>query len=194
MTQRYTVKMRFSSITFAAALAGAALAQDQCNLLPVAIQSLPLKAEVGNQTLCEKYTPANSTQYEFMTKLINLAFSGKFTPLPNLWPAVRNGTYQSSGILDPNAIYRDPCFTVTPINLVPYFNGTWKSNNRGGVRHFFSATLFTHLTSSPESRLLKLPRRRRRHRPRIRRPRLGQILKSIQVCPSLRQMSFNPSI
>ena len=125
--------MRVSTFTFVAVLAGAAVAQDQCNLLPVAIQSLPLKAETGNKTLCEKYTPANSTQYEFITKLINVAFSGKFTPLPNLWPAVPNGTYQSSGILDPNAIYRDPCYTVTPINLVPYFNGTWKSNNRGGV-------------------------------------------------------------
>ena len=126
--------MRFSTASLVTALVGAALAQDQCNLLPVAIQSLPLKAEVGNQTLCEKYTPANTTQYEFMVKLINLAFSGKFTPLPDLWPAVPNGTYQSSGILDPNAVYRDPCFTVNHLNLVPYFNGTWKSNNRGGVR------------------------------------------------------------
>ncbi len=146
--------MRFSTITFIVALAGAALAQDQCNLLPVAIQRLPLEAETGNKTLCEKYTPANSTQYEFITKLINIAFSGKFTPLPDLWPAVPNGTYQSSGILDPNAIYRDPCFTVTHINLVPYFNGTWKSNNRGGVRIVHASN--TAISSNP-TRLRNLP-------------------------------------
>ncbi len=116
-----------------AMLAGAASAQDQCNLLPVAIQSLPFKALVGIQTICQKYTPSNSSQYDFVSKLVNLAFTGDYKPLPNLWPAVKNGTYQASGILNPNSVYRDPCYTVTAINLVPYFNGTYKSNNRNGV-------------------------------------------------------------
>lgn len=121
-----------------AILAGAASAQDQCNLLPVAIQSLPLKALVGNQTICQKYTPSNSSQYDFVCKLVNLAFTGDYKPLPNLWPAVTNGTYQASGILNPNSVYRDPCYTVTAINLVPYFNGTYKSNNRNGVGFTFT--------------------------------------------------------
>lgn len=114
------------------------LAQDQCNLLPLEIATLPLYSLVPHTlnktflTICEKYTPANSTQYAWISKLINLAFTGDFTPLPDLWPANPNGTYQATGILDPNAVYRDPCFTITPINLVPYFNGTWKSNNRNG--------------------------------------------------------------
>lgn len=114
-------------------------AQDQCNLLPVAIQSLPLKTLKGHQTICEKYTPKGQSQYKFITDLINLSFTGRYKPLPNLWPAVPNGTYQASGILDPNAVYRDPCYVVTPINLVPYFNGTWKSNNRHGVSFFSTA-------------------------------------------------------
>jgi len=116
-----------------------AVAQDQCNLLPVAIQELPLHSLVlhtlnkTNETLCERYTPANSTQLEWITRLVNLAFTGDYVPLPDLWPANPNGTYQSTGILDPQAVYRDPCFTVTNINLVPYFNGTYASNNRNGV-------------------------------------------------------------
>ncbi|KAL8840747.1 MAG: hypothetical protein Q9170_001185 [Blastenia crenularia] len=108
------------------------LAQDQCNLLPVAVQSLPLKVLNSTQTICDRYTPSNSTQYAWISKLINLAFTGDYTPLPNLWPANPNGTYQASGILDPNSVYRDPCYEVTAINLVPFFNGTWKSNNRDG--------------------------------------------------------------
>ncbi|KAL9604617.1 MAG: hypothetical protein Q9219_000337 [cf. Caloplaca sp. 3 TL-2023] len=107
-------------------------AQDECNLLPVAVQALPLKVLDSTQTICERYTPSNSTQYDWIAKLINLAFAGDYTPLPDLWPANPNGTYQASGILDPNSVYRDPCFEVTNINLVPYFNGTWKSNNRDG--------------------------------------------------------------
>ncbi|KAL6720642.1 hypothetical protein ACLMJK_002567 [Lecanora helva] len=113
-------------------------AQDQCNLLPVQIAPLPLYSLVPHTlnktttTLCSKYTPANTTQYTWVTRLVNLAFTGDYVPLPDLWPVDPNGTYQASGILDPNAIYRDPCFTVTPINLVPYFNGTYKSTNRGG--------------------------------------------------------------
>ena len=93
---------------------------------------VPHSLNKTNATICEKYTPTNITQYAWVTKLVNLAFTGDFVPLPNLWPATPNGTYQASGILDPNAVYRDPCFTVTPINLVPYFNGTYKSNNRNG--------------------------------------------------------------
>lgn len=109
-----------------------AQAQDQCNLLPVAVQSLPLKVLNSSQTICERYTPSNTTQYAWISQLINLAFTGDYTPLPDLWPANPNGTYQASGILDPNAVYRDPCYAVTKINLVPYFNGTYKSNNRDG--------------------------------------------------------------
>ncbi|CAF9929280.1 MAG: hypothetical protein ALECFALPRED_004290 [Alectoria fallacina] len=123
----------------AAILSTLAIAQDQCNLLPVAVQELPLYSLVlhtlnkTNQTLCERYTPANSTQLEWITILVNLAFTGDYVPLPDLWPANPNGTYQSTGILDPMAVYRDPCYTVTKVNLVPYFNGTYKSNNRNGV-------------------------------------------------------------
>lgn len=122
-----------------ALLATLAAAQDQCNLLPVAVQELPLYSLVlhtlnkTNETLCERYTPANSTQIKWITQLVNLAFTGDYVPLPDLWPADPNGTYQSTGILDPMAVYRDPCYTVTKINLVPYFNGTYKSNNRNGV-------------------------------------------------------------
>lgn len=108
------------------------LAQDKCNLLPNVIVSLPLKVLNSSSTICERYTPSNSTQYAWISKLINLAFTGDYTPLPNLWPANPNGTYQASGVLDPNAVYRDPCGEVTKINLVPYFNGTYKSNNRDG--------------------------------------------------------------
>lgn len=135
----YLPTMRFTTFVVKTALLastflGAAEAQDQCNLLSVLIQTLPLKTlKNPAQTICEKYTPAGQSQYQFISDLINLAFTGKYKPLPNLWPAVPNGTYQASGILDPNAVYRDPCYTVTPINLVPYFNGTWKSNNRHGV-------------------------------------------------------------
>ena len=126
--------MFIKALALAATLAGTVIAQDQCNLLPVAAQTLPLKAfENENQTLCERYTPSNSTQYEWIKTLVNLAFTGDYVPLPNLWPAVPNGTYQATGILDPVAVYRDPCYTVTKINLVPFFNGTWKSNNRNGV-------------------------------------------------------------
>ena len=118
------------------ALALLTTAQDQCNLLPVAIQSLPLYSLVPhtlihtNTTLCAKYTPASSTQYAWIARLINLAFTGDYVPLPDLWPANPNGTYQASGILNPLAVYRDPCYTVTPINLVPYFNGSYRSTNR----------------------------------------------------------------
>ena len=132
--------LKFSTV--AATLLAFSYAQDQCNLLPVAIQELPLYSLVPHtlnkttQTICERYTPANSTQLAWITQLINLAFTGDYVPLPDLWPADPNGTYQASGILDPNAVYRDPCYTVTPINLVPYFNGTYKSNNRNGVSFF----------------------------------------------------------
>lgn len=133
-------KMIIKLSTLAAAiLSTLAIAQDQCNLLPVAVQELPLYSLVlhtlnkTNQTLCERYTPANSTQLEWITILVNLAFTGDYVPLPDLWPANPNGTYQSTGILDPMAVYRDPCYTVTKVNLVPYFNGTYKSNNRNGV-------------------------------------------------------------
>lgn len=114
------------------------IAQDTCNLLPIEIAPLPFYSLVPhslnktNLTICEKYTPTNSTQYAWITNLINTAFTGDFTPLPNLWPANPNGTYQSTGILDPNAVYRDPCFEVTKVNLVPWFNGTFKSTYRGG--------------------------------------------------------------
>lgn len=113
-------------------------AQDACNLLPVSIPNLPLHSLIPNTltptntTLCDRYAPANSTQLAFITKLVNLAFTGGFTPLPNPWPANPNGTYQSTGILDPAGVYRDPCFTVTKINLVPWFNGTYASTNRNG--------------------------------------------------------------
>ena len=113
-------------------------AQDQCNLLPVSVQTVPLFSLVPHTlnktstTLCEKYTPKGTSQYDWIVKLINLAFTGDYTPLPNPWPANANGSYQATGILDPEAVYRDPCFTVTKVNLVPYFNGTWRSNNRNG--------------------------------------------------------------
>lgn len=130
--------MRAASSLLALGLAVVALAQDQCNLLPVSIQSLPLYSLVPHTlnktstTLCDKYTPSGTSQYQWITKLVNLAFTGDYVPLPNLWPAVPNGTYQASGILDPESVYRDPCYTVTKVNLVPYFNGTYRSNNRNG--------------------------------------------------------------
>ena len=125
--------MHVKSLALVAALAGAVVAQDKCNLLPVAAQTLPLYTlKHPNQTICQRYTPANSTQYAWISKLINIAFTGQYAPLPDLWPADPNGTYQATGILDTLAVYRDPCYTVTKINLLPWFNGTWKSNNRNG--------------------------------------------------------------
>ncbi len=122
-------------------------AQDQCNLLPITRPTFPLYSlqphslTPTNTTLCEKYTPSNSTQLQWITTLVNTAFTGDFTPLPNLWPQHPNGTYQATGILDDRAVYRDPCYSVMGVNLVKYFNGTWKSNNRGGVSPpFFSRT------------------------------------------------------
>lgn len=115
-----------------------ASAQDQCNLLPVSIQTFPLYSLVPHTltktstTICEKYTPTGTSQYDWIVKLINLAFTGDFKPLPNLWPANPNGTYQSTGLLDEDAVYRDPCFVIDKVNLVKYFNGTFKSNNRNG--------------------------------------------------------------
>ena len=167
----------FWALSIIAALTATVLAQDQCNLLPVAVQSLPLKAAPGNQTICEKYTPSNQTQYEWISKLINLAFTGDYTPLPDLWPANPNGTYQASGILDPNSVYRDPCYTVTPINLVPYFNGTYKSNNRNGVcRGKFSIPIQKMLSIAQETHSHQLPRRRRRHRSQNRCPSLVHLV------------------
>ena len=126
-------------ILLSASIINLALAQDQCNLLPLSGHvDLPLHKLVPhsltptNQTLCEAYAPSNGTQLAWITKLINLAFTGDFVPVSDPWPADPNGTYQSTGILDPQAKYRDPCDTVTNINLVPYFNGTWRSNNRNG--------------------------------------------------------------
>ncbi|MDI1492849.1 MAG: hypothetical protein OHK93_004632 [Ramalina farinacea] len=106
------------------------LAQDQCNLLPLRSNiEFPLKTYIPhtntttNTTICDKYAPKNMTQYQWIIQIINLAFTGDFPP-----PA--NGTYQSQGILNPNAYYIDPCEVRTSINLVPYFNGTYRSNNR----------------------------------------------------------------
>ena len=146
---------------FTLALPLLVLAQDQCNLLPVSIQTFPLYSLVPHTlnktstTLCEKYTPKGESQYEWIVKLINLAFTGDFVPLPDLWPENPNGTYQASGILDPESVYRDPCYEVTNINLVPYFNGTYRSNNRHGR----VSTLLIHSINASGGRIKIIIRR-----------------------------------
>ena len=117
-----------------AALAQESPNQNQSNTLIEKLIYLPLYTGNGtsNQTFCDAYTPANETQYTFITKLIERAFTGNYKPLAN------TSSYQGTGLLDPNAFYRDPIGITDKVNLLPYFNGALKSTNRDGVRQGIS--------------------------------------------------------
>ena len=117
------------------------LAQDQCNLLPLRGHiDLPLhhlktaSLDPTPITLCDQYAPKNAPQLSWITQVINGAFIGNYTPVVGpKWPQDPNGTYQGTGLLDPHAVYRDPCGVVTSVPLVGWFNGSRRSTNRGGV-------------------------------------------------------------
>ena len=114
--------------------------QDECNKLPlrghidIPLHSLiPQTLTPSNTTMCDKYAFKNDTQLAWITRLINLAFVGDYTPVQGpKWPEVANGTYQGTGLLDPKARYKDPCDVVEDINLLQYFDGSLMSTNRGG--------------------------------------------------------------
>lgn len=75
-------------------------------------------------SVCDYYTPillgANngSTQLTFLTLLVNTALIGNYTQ-PNVGVTV-------NGILNPSN------FNGSQVNLLPYFNGSLDSTNRGG--------------------------------------------------------------
>ena len=102
--------------------------QNLSDALTVKYIELPLTTVITgkNTTFCDAYVPANESQYSFMYKLVERAFVGDYAPVPA-------GTYQGMGILNPNAYYIDPIGDNVTINLLPYFNGSLKSNNRCGV-------------------------------------------------------------
>ena len=108
--------------------------QNQSDTLINALIYLPLYTVSGsgngvlNQTFCDAYAPKNATQYAFITKLVERAFIGDYTPNTN------QSVYQAQGILNSSAYYRDPTGNVNSVNLLPYFNGALKSTNRAGVR------------------------------------------------------------
>jgi hypothetical protein len=89
-------------------LAGIAIAQNSTSISP-----------------CDKYTTAllkvnNATnQYTLLTLVVNTALIGNYTQ-PNVGIAV-------NGILKPGT------YNGTAINLVPYFDGSLNSTNRGGA-------------------------------------------------------------
>jgi hypothetical protein len=80
-------------------------------------------AAAQNVSLCDKYTTAllkenNSTnQYTLLTLLVNTVVIGNYTmPNMNAVPGIlAKGTYMGKDV-----------------NLLPYFDGTLKSSNRGG--------------------------------------------------------------
>ncbi|KAI9813317.1 MAG: hypothetical protein M1827_004259 [Pycnora praestabilis] len=123
--------MLLKSLALIAGLVGAVVAQESSNqsqsdTLITKYINLPVYTN-ENQTVCAQYVPENITQYDFMYNLVTLALVGNYTPLLN------RSLYQAQGILNPNAVYRDPTNTKTNVNLLPYFNGDLKSTNRDGV-------------------------------------------------------------
>lgn len=80
-------------------------------------------AAAQNMSVCDKYTTAllmenNSTnQYTLLTLLVNTVVIGNYTqPNMNAVPGIlAKGTYEGE-----------------EVNLLPYFDGSLKSNNRGG--------------------------------------------------------------
>lgn len=78
----------------------------------------------SSMPICDYYTTAllktnNATnQYTLLTLLVNTAVIGNYTK-PNM--------LMVPGILNPNGAYNN-----TPVNLVPYFNGSFNSTNNGG--------------------------------------------------------------
>lgn len=78
-----------------------------------------------NISLCDYYTTAlltdnNSTnQATLLTLVVNTAVIGNYTT-PNV------------GISVPGILAQGQSFNGTPVNLLPYFDGSLDSNNRGG--------------------------------------------------------------
>src|SRR5215471_19935922 len=78
-----------------------------------------------NTTICDYYTTAilnqntAANQKALLTFVVNTALIGNYTK-PNVGIPV-------PGILNPNGTYNG-----AKVNLVPYFNGSLKSTNRGG--------------------------------------------------------------
>lgn len=80
-------------------------------------------AQAANESLCDKYTTAllkdnnGTNQYTLLTLLVNTVVIGNYTqPNKNAVPGIlANGT-----------------FNGTAVNLLPYFDGSLESSNRGG--------------------------------------------------------------
>lgn len=80
-------------------------------------------AAAQNMSVCDKYTTAllkdnnATTQYTLLTLLVNTVVIGNYTmPNMNAVPGIlAKGTYMGKDV-----------------NLLPYFDGTLKSSNRGG--------------------------------------------------------------
>lgn len=80
--------------------------------------------QAADPSLCDKYTTAllkdntGENQLKLLTLVVNTAVIGNYTqPNKNAVP----------GILNPNATYMGQA-----VNLVPYFDGSLMSSNRGG--------------------------------------------------------------
>lgn len=99
--------MRFSSAVSLAAIIGSAVAQRPANM-----------------SICDYYTTAllktnnATTQMTVVTLVVNTAVIGNYT-MPNVGIAV-------PGILAPGM------YNGTEVNLLPYFDGSLLSSNRGG--------------------------------------------------------------
>jgi hypothetical protein len=94
------------------------------NSIILAVAGAALAMVPAGTSVCDYYTPillqANnaSTQLQFLTLLVNTALVGNYTQ-PNVGISV-------NGVLNPAD------FNGTQIDLLPYFNGSLDSTNRGG--------------------------------------------------------------
>jgi hypothetical protein len=104
--------------------------------------SVAVAQRPANTSICDYYTTAllkenNATnQYTLLTLVVNTALIGNYTQ-PNVGIVV-------NGILKPGK------YNGTDINLLPYFDGSLKSTNRGG-----SATNLSFLDDGGADPLLK---------------------------------------
>jgi protein-disulfide isomerase len=89
-----------------------------------ALISLAGLVAAQTESLCDKYTTAllkvnnATTQYTVLTLVVNTALIGNYTQ-PNVGIPV-------TGILNPGTV------NGTKVNLLPYFDGSLVSTNRGG--------------------------------------------------------------
>jgi hypothetical protein len=95
------------------------------SLLLVAAATTVVAQRPANISICDYYTTAllktntATNQYTLLTLVVNTAVIGNYTQ-PNVGISV-------PGILNPNGSYN-----ATAVNLVPYFDGSLNSSNRGG--------------------------------------------------------------